>query len=1101
MPLALGDVFDDRYVIEACVGEGGMGSVYRAYDRKLDRQVALKVLRAESVEGSEGAARLVREARAAAALNHPNAVAVFDVGEHDGLAFIAMELIAGHSLRSFVGDPAIPMPTRVRWLGDVARALSAAHERGIVHRDIKPENVMVRDDGVVKVLDFGIARKVVRSGDEQARDTITQEGNIIGTPLYMAPEQLRGDPLDTRVDQFAWGVVAYELVTGKKPWNDEGASYRTIAQILSQAVARPSLRAPELAPNVDDVIVRSLHKDRRDRFASMDALLAELDGRATEGPTVDPPRRVPTISPRGTTLELAPTLGAQQSSIRPESAANDARGRSRLRTAAVASAGALAVAGFAFASGRVGTHTEPTEPDESASAASSSPSSQTTPPLASASPSPPVELRRSIAVAGLHDAKGGTRDAWRASAIAELLTAELAAGGRLRAIPSERVARGALELGLPPATALPSEAVARLQDNLGFDLLVTGSILVTEASSAGARKLQLQVILLDAKTGATLASVVDAGQEDDLFSLVARVGRTLRAALGVVEPSSEQRSSVGAALPASSEPARFYAQAITEQHRFHDREALALLVKVTALAPGFALGHARMAQSLSAVGNDEGAQVSAKRALDLSAGLSREERLWIEALHHATFREWDEAARTYQALFTFFPDTIDYGIAHARMLGQGNRPKEELAATDALHKLPSPLSDDPRIDYEESRAAHMISDYPRCLAAALAAIARARAHNNQIVVAHSGYLHGIALINLGRADEGLRVLEDAKALARSLGDIRTVGVIQTPLATAYARRGDLARARRELEEAHADLTTIGNAYYAMSSWEQLGGLDIDQGNIARGRKRREEAIAYYRVTRSQHALGGGLPSLAIVVASGGDVARAKKLAQESGDLARASGRKLVEGGSEIALAFIARLEGDLASARAHDERALEIARGSAHQSGIANALFATGERRRLEGDLVESRRNSEEALSIRVALDERLRVAETRVALARGSLDEGHASDAEALARTALGVLEPAGIAAERAMALAVLARALAAQGRVADAKAALAAALPLAPGDVATHLAVRLAGAQVRASAKESGARADLDAVRSDATRAGFGAIAREAERELQGK
>jgi serine/threonine protein kinase len=194
----------DRYTIEQPLGEGGMGVVYRARDDRLGRRVALKVLRLDAGATPEArtlaSARLVREARAAAALDHPNAVSIFDVGEHDGAPFIAMELVAGRSLRAAMGDASVTTQEKLQWLADVARALDAAHRAGIVHRDVKPENVMVRTDGIVKVLDFGIARRSATAVDPTASTqasalhTVTAHGTLIGTPEYMAPEQIKGDP-------------------------------------------------------------------------------------------------------------------------------------------------------------------------------------------------------------------------------------------------------------------------------------------------------------------------------------------------------------------------------------------------------------------------------------------------------------------------------------------------------------------------------------------------------------------------------------------------------------------------------------------------------------------------------------------------------------------------------------------------------------------------------------------------------------------------------------------------------------------------------------------------------------------------------------------
>jgi serine/threonine-protein kinase len=247
MRLKAGDRVD-RYVVVGPLGSGGMGDVYRARDTRLNRLIALKVLLPRDGEstGSDGislGARMLREAHAVAALEHPNVVAVYDVGEvawgGATLTYIAMELIQGVPLRAHVGDTSIPIGARVRWLVEVARALAAAHKAGIVHRDVKPENVMVRADGVAKVLDFGIAKRAVTPTDTTIR-TETAQGVRIGTPYYMAPEHMRGEPIDARADEFAWGVMAYELLCGKRPWDDGGDSVQLVAQILS-------MTAPPLA--------------------------------------------------------------------------------------------------------------------------------------------------------------------------------------------------------------------------------------------------------------------------------------------------------------------------------------------------------------------------------------------------------------------------------------------------------------------------------------------------------------------------------------------------------------------------------------------------------------------------------------------------------------------------------------------------------------------------------------------------------------------------------------------------------------------------------------------------------------------------------------
>ncbi len=278
-----GDEFD-RYVVEAPLGQGGMGAVYRALDTRLNRRVALKIVLLGEGADAESKARLLREARAAAALNHPNAVAVYDVGEHDGIPFIAMELVPGRTLRQYVGDATVPVETRLRWLLEVARALDAAHRAGLVHRDVKPDNVMIgNDDAIVKVLDFGIARSIRGAVDVHAEtsagalETITAQGVAIGTPLYMPPEQLRGREVDARADQFAWGVMAYELLSGVTPWSNARDALALTAAIVGEPAPPLRSRTGVVAPAVETIVMRALEKSPEARWPSMRAILEQLE--------------------------------------------------------------------------------------------------------------------------------------------------------------------------------------------------------------------------------------------------------------------------------------------------------------------------------------------------------------------------------------------------------------------------------------------------------------------------------------------------------------------------------------------------------------------------------------------------------------------------------------------------------------------------------------------------------------------------------------------------------------------------------------------------------------------------------------------------------
>ncbi len=277
-----------------------MGEVYRAFDPKLQRQIAIKIVRSDGPLATDGTRRVLREARAVAALSHPNVLAIFDAGEVTepeklrGIAYITMELVVGRTLRAYVGDATVPMERRLEWLASVARALDAAHKAGLVHRDVKPENVMLTLDGAVKVVDFGIARTmtsfdVLSSTEGHSLPTLTAvhavtglgetgeappaSSRIVGTLDYMAPEQLRGESLDGRTDQFAWGVVAYELLTGVRPWSADDP-IPVVSQILEHTPRPPHEVDPAIPAAMSGAIMRALAKSATARFPSMNDLLA-----------------------------------------------------------------------------------------------------------------------------------------------------------------------------------------------------------------------------------------------------------------------------------------------------------------------------------------------------------------------------------------------------------------------------------------------------------------------------------------------------------------------------------------------------------------------------------------------------------------------------------------------------------------------------------------------------------------------------------------------------------------------------------------------------------------------------------------------------------
>jgi len=285
-----------HYRIESQIGAGGMGLVYLAQDTRLQRKVALKVLPAHFTHQPERLRRFVQEAQAASALNHPNILTIYEIGEAGTTRFIAMEYIAGQTLRAWERNEDAALTTKLDIALQIASALVAAHTAGIIHRDIKPENVMVRPDGFVKVLDFGLAKLTERRGDEamgrqgEEADTwlaesprppvatshTTTPGVVVGTTSYMSPEQARGEKVDARTDIFSFGIVLYELIAGRLPFVG-ATSYEMVAAILNQEPQPLASDSNAVPAALQTIIAKALQKDRAQRYATSREMYVELE--------------------------------------------------------------------------------------------------------------------------------------------------------------------------------------------------------------------------------------------------------------------------------------------------------------------------------------------------------------------------------------------------------------------------------------------------------------------------------------------------------------------------------------------------------------------------------------------------------------------------------------------------------------------------------------------------------------------------------------------------------------------------------------------------------------------------------------------------------
>ncbi len=591
-----GYVLGNRYEIVQLLGEGGMGSVYEARDRELDRLVALKVIRPELAQNAHALHRFKQELILARQVTHRNVIRIFDLGEAAGIKFITMEYVDGRDLKALLRETGKLEPKKAaEIIEQVCRALEVAHMEGVIHRDLKPQNIMVGKQGKVSVMDFGIARSMEVGGG------MTRTGALVGTPEYMSPEQAKGEKLDSRTDLFALGIIFYELLTGDSPYKADTAM-ATLYKRTNEA-ARPPVELDQGIPRaLSDIVVRCLQIDKENRYASATEILQDL------------------------AIWEAPRAGTVASPARLWLPAGDiARHWKWVATAAVLLV--LAFAGVWYAAKSEFHRAE--KP-------------------------PPSVPSISLAILPFANGSGDQSLDWLGPSLADMLSTDVGQSSHLRAVSPDRIHQIMHDLQISPDAFSDAATVRRLADMSNADTVVSGRY------AKFGEQFRVDATLRDIKHDRNVSFKVEAANQQDLLQKVDGLAQTIRDNLSLQPNVADELKAQSFKPSSNSIDAiRLYSEGTDLARKGENLEALKEFQGATEADPGFALAFAKLGQTFANLGHDSEAEQASRKAVELSENLPPREKYLIAANDARIQRDYPKAIQYYENLAASSPDDVE----------------------------------------------------------------------------------------------------------------------------------------------------------------------------------------------------------------------------------------------------------------------------------------------------------------------------------------------------------------------------------------------------------------------------------------------------------